>query len=88
LLLASDVRRNGKSKPRIVTLARGSVTIRKHGRQNVTLRLTPAGRRFVAAHGVRVAVTAVIDMTVNGRTRVIKTPLTLKIKKPSTHRKH
>lgn len=84
--LATDARENGQAKPRVITLARASVTIRKHGVQRARLRLTSAGRRFVATHSGRVTVTAAIAMTIDGHTRVLTRRLTLTIAKPGKHR--
>jgi hypothetical protein len=86
--LASDARKTGKRKLPVITLARGAVTIRKHGPQRATLRLTSAGRKYVSAHHGRVTVTATIATTVNGLTRTLKRPLTLKIAMPGTRRPH
>jgi hypothetical protein len=77
--LVIDARNAGKRNPPVITLARGTVTIRKHGPQRATLRLTGAGRRYIASHHGRVSVTATIATTVNGHTRTLKRPLTLKI---------
>jgi hypothetical protein len=82
-LTASDARQAAKTKPPVITLARGRVTIRRHGPQAVRLRLTGAGRRFAASHHGRVTVTAAVAMTVHGRTRVVRQRLKLKIMKPS-----
>jgi hypothetical protein len=82
-LLASDARQNGNSKPPLVTLARGSVTIKKHGAQTVRLSLTAAGRRFVASHNGKVTVTAAVAITSAGHTTVARQRLKIKIMKPS-----
>jgi hypothetical protein len=84
-LAISDVRQNGKNKPRVITLARGRVTIRKHGAQTVSLRLTAAGRKFVASHKGRVTATVAVAMTIHGHARVVKQRLRIKITKASNH---
>jgi hypothetical protein len=77
----ADVAR--KRQPPVVTLATGRVTIRKHGAQTVRLRLTPAGRRFVASHKGRVTLNATVAITTHGHTTVVRRHLTIKIAKPS-----
>jgi hypothetical protein len=79
LLTATDARSRGKSKPPVITLARGTVTIRKHGARKATLRLTSAGRRFIASHHGRLTVTATIAAFIHGHTRTLTGGLTLKI---------
>jgi uncharacterized delta-60 repeat protein len=86
---AVDARKStGKRKPPVVTLAQGNVTIRKHGPQRATLRLTSAGRRYIAAHHGRLTVTVTIATTVNGRHSVLKQHLMLKIARPTKGRQH
>jgi hypothetical protein len=82
LLLAADARLEHKSKRPIISLARGTVTIRKHRVQKITLQLTSAGRRFIASHHGRVNATATIATTIRGHTTVVKNRLTLRIAKP------
>jgi hypothetical protein len=85
--LAVDARKStGKRKPPVITLAQGTVTIRKHGPQRATLRLTSAGRRYIAAHHGRLTVTATIATTINGRHKVLKQHLMLKIARPTIGR--
>jgi hypothetical protein len=85
-LTASDARQKAKTKPPVITLARGKVTIRKHGMHTVRLRLTAAGRRFAASHNGQVTVTAAMAMTIHGHTRVVNQRLNIKILKPSKRR--
>jgi hypothetical protein len=87
-LKASDASQKAKSKPPVITLARGKVTIRKHGPQTVRLRLTAAGRRFAASHNGQVTVTAAMAMTIHGHTRVVNQRLKIKIMKPSKRTAH
>jgi hypothetical protein len=87
-LRADVTRQNGKSQPPRATLATGTVTIRKHGAQMVRLRLTAAGRRFVASHKGRVTLNATVAITVHGHTAVVKRHLTIKIAKPSRRKPH
>jgi hypothetical protein len=82
-LRASAPHRKGKSKPPVITLARGRVTIRKHGAQTVRLRLTAAGRRFAASHNGKVTVTAAVAITSARHTTVASQRLKLKITKQS-----
>jgi hypothetical protein len=82
-LTASEARQKAKTKPPVITLARGKVTIRKHGAQTVRLRLTAAGRRFAASHNGQVTVTAAVAMTIHGHIRVVNQRLKIKIRKPS-----
>jgi hypothetical protein len=78
----------GKSQPPPATLATGRVTIRKHGAQTVRLRLTAAGRRFVASHKGRVTLNATVAITIRGHTTMVKRRLTIKITKPSKRQPH
>jgi hypothetical protein len=84
-LRASDARLSTKRKPSVITLARGKVTIRKHGPHSVLLHLTPAGRRFASSHHGHVNVNAALAVTVDGHTRVIHQRLTIKITKAGKH---
>jgi hypothetical protein len=82
-LAASDARQKTKTKLPVITLARGKVTLRKHGPQTVRLRLTAAGRSFAASHHGQVTVTAAVAVTIHGHTRVVNQRLKIKIMKPS-----
>jgi uncharacterized delta-60 repeat protein len=87
-LTASEARQKAKTKRPVITLARGKVTIRKHGAQTVRLRLTTAGRRFAASHNGQVTVTAAVAMTIHGHNRVVNQRLKIKIRKPSKRKQH
>jgi hypothetical protein len=87
-LRADVTRQKGKGQPPRATLATGRVTIRKHGAQTVRLRLTAAGRRFVASHKGRVTLNATVAITIHGHTAVVKRHLTIKIAKPSRRQPH
>jgi hypothetical protein len=82
---ASDARQNARSKALGITLARGTVTIRKRGLHRVRLHVTPAGRKFVVSHKGRVTVTVAVAMTIHGHTSVVKQLLTIKITKTRKH---
>jgi hypothetical protein len=82
-LRAGDARQKAKSKPPVIAVARGKVTIRERGAQTVQLRLTAAGRRFVASRSGQVTVNVAMAMTIRGHTRVLNQRLKLKIRKPS-----
>jgi hypothetical protein len=82
-LRASHARQQAQRKPPVITLARGTVTIRRHSPQTVRLRLTAAGRRFVASHNGQVTVNAAVATTIHGHTRVLNQRLKIKITKPS-----
>jgi hypothetical protein len=85
-LTASDARQKTNRKPPAITLARGAVTIRNRGPRTVRLRLTAAGRRFVASHHGQVIVNAAVAMTIHGHTRVLHQRLKIKIMKPRRRR--
>jgi hypothetical protein len=87
-LRADVTRHKGKTQPPVATLATGKVTIRKHGAQTVRLRLTAAGRRFVASHKGRVTLNATVAITIRGHTTMVKRRLTIKITKPSKRQPH
>jgi uncharacterized delta-60 repeat protein len=84
-LRASDARLKVTSKPRVITLARGKITIRKRSLRRVRLRLTAAGRKFVASRKGRVTVTVAVATTIHGHTSVLKQRLTIKITKTRKH---
>jgi hypothetical protein len=87
--LRADVARHaGKSQPPVAALATGRVTIRKNGAHTVRLRLTAAGRKFVASHKGRVTLNATVAITIHGHTTVVKRRLTIKITKPSRRQPH
>jgi hypothetical protein len=86
--LATDARTPHKRSRLTITLARGTVTIRKHGTQTVALRLTSTGRRFVASHHGRVTATATIATTIGGHTRTVKSRLTLRLATPGNRQQH
>jgi hypothetical protein len=75
----------GKRKRPVVTLARGRVTIRKHGAQTVRLSPTAAGRRFAASHNGRVTVSAAVTITSAGHTTVARQRLKIKIMRRTKH---
>jgi ELWxxDGT repeat protein len=87
-LRASAARKHRKTKPPVITLARGTVTIRKHGPHPVRLRLTAAGRRFITAHRGRLTVNVVIAMTSRGHTTAVSQRITIKITKTRKSQPH
>jgi hypothetical protein len=80
-LQASPARKHRKTKPPVITLARGTVTIRKHGPHPVRLRLTAAGRRLITAHRGHLTVNVLIAMTSRGHTTAVSQRITIKITK-------
>jgi hypothetical protein len=83
-LRAGEARQHATGKPRVITLARGAITVKTHRLHTVRLRLTAAGRRFVAFHTGRVTVTVAVAMTIRGHTHRTKQRLTLTIAKART----
>lgn len=75
-----------KHKPKSVTLARGTFTITKSGAHKLAVKLTPAGKRFLASKHGHVKVGTTIKETVAKHTKVIARNLTLTIK--PAKRKH
>jgi hypothetical protein len=86
-LRASDASQTAKRKSPAITLARGRVTIRKHGPRKVRLRLTPAGRSFAASHSGQLTVNIAVAMTIHGHRRVVSQRLRIKIMKASKRQK-
>jgi hypothetical protein len=68
-------------KARNVTLARGKFTITKAGAHKLAVKLTPAGKKFLAAKKSHVKVGSVVSETVGKHTRLTQRNLTLAIKR-------
>jgi hypothetical protein len=67
------------TKPGVVTLASGRVTLRRGGAKTVRLHLTAAGRRFAVSHHGKITLIAAVAVTVRGHTSVVKERLTTTI---------
>ncbi len=68
-------------KARRITLARGRFRITKAGARKLAVKLTPAGRRFLAVRKGHLKVGSVVSERVAKHTRVTRRNLTLRIKK-------
>jgi hypothetical protein len=71
-----------KKKRRTVTLAKGRFTITKAGAHKLSVRLTVAGKKFLAAKKGHIKVGSTITETVAKHTKVSARNLTLTIKPP------
>jgi hypothetical protein len=69
-----------KKKPKNVTLARGKFTITKSGAHKLSVKLTTAGKRFLASKKGHLKVGSTITETVAKHTKVITRNLTMTIK--------
>jgi hypothetical protein len=69
-----------KRKPKNVTLAKGKFTITKAGAHKLAVKLTPAGKKFLAAKKGHIKVGSTIAETVAKHTKVSTRNLTLTIK--------
>jgi hypothetical protein len=76
-----------KKKPKNVTLAKGKFTITKSGAHKLSVKLTPAGKRFLASKKGHVKVGSTITETVAKHTKVITRNLSLTIKPGKQGRK-
>ncbi len=70
--------RKSKKKPKSVTLASGTFTLHKGGTQKVTLHLTKAGKKALAAHHGRLTASLQLSEKIDGHT--ILSTKTIKIK--------
>lgn len=75
--------RKGHGKPRKITLAGGRFTIRKHGAQRLSLRLTKEGRKLLGRHHGRLTASLLAVEKLNGHT--LQTTKTIKIS-PAKHK--
>jgi hypothetical protein len=75
-----------RKKARNVTLAKGRFTITKAGAHKLAVKLTPAGKKFLAARKGHLKVGSVISETVGKHTQLTQRNLTLTIKRTRSHR--
>jgi len=69
-----------KKKPKSVTLAKGKFTITKSGAHKLAVKLTPAGKKFLASKKGHIKVGGTISETAAKHTKVTTRNLTLAIK--------
>jgi hypothetical protein len=69
-----------KTKP--ATLARGTFTLHKRGAQKVKIRLTKAGKKYMASHHGTVKLTAAVSQTIAGHKTHLTKTIKIKISKP------
>ena len=77
----SSISRTERKKARPKSLAHGKVTVHKHGTQKVTLGLTKAGKKFMAAHHGTVKLLAAVSQTIAGHERHLTKTIKVKISK-------
>lgn len=76
-----------KHKPKSVTLAKGKFRITKSGAHKLAVKLTRAGKKFLASKHGHIKVGSTIHETVAKHTKVIARNLTLTIKPAKRHKK-
>jgi hypothetical protein len=74
-----------KAKP--ATLARGKFTLHKRGAQRVTLRLTKAGKKYMASHHGTVKLSGAVSQTIAGHKVHLTKTIKVKISKPKPKHK-
>ena len=72
--------KKGKRKPKIVTLGKGKFTITKTGSKKLSVKLSGAGKKFLASRKGHVKVTGLFAETLQKQTTQTKRTLTLAIK--------
>ncbi len=72
--------KKGKRKPKIVTLGKGKFTITKTGAKKLSVKLSGAGKKFLASRKGHVKVTGLFAETLQKQTTQTKRTLTLAIK--------
>jgi hypothetical protein len=72
--------KKGKKKPKIVTLGKGKFTITKAGGKKLSVKLSGAGKRFLASRKGHVKITGLFAETLEKQTTQTKRTLTLAIK--------
>jgi hypothetical protein len=84
--LAAKKAKKGKKKTKIVTLGKGKFTITKSGAKKLSVKLSGAGKKFLAAKKGHVKINGLFAETEQKRTTQTKRTLTLTLK-PSKKRK-
>jgi hypothetical protein len=77
---AAVAAKKGKTKTKIVTLGKGRFTITKAGAKKLSVKLSGAGKRFLASRKGHVKISGLISETVQKHTTQTKRTLTLAIK--------
>ena len=72
--------KKGKKKPKIITLGKGKFTITKAGGKKLSVKLSGAGKRFLASRKGHVKITGLFAETLQKQTTQTKRTLTLAIK--------
>ncbi|MGH2868705.1 MAG: hypothetical protein ACRDNK_14220 [Solirubrobacteraceae bacterium] len=75
-----------RKKAKLVTLAKGTFRITKAGAKKLAVKLTPAGKKFLAAKRGHLKVSSVISETVAHHTKVTSRRLTLRIQHKKGHK--
>jgi hypothetical protein len=83
---AAVAAKKGKKKTKIVTLGKGKFTITKAGGKKLTVKLSGAGKKFLASKHGHIKISGLFAETVQKRTTKTKRTLTLTIK-PAKKRK-
>jgi hypothetical protein len=77
---AAVAAKKGKKKPKIVTLGKGKFTITKAGGKKLSVKLSGAGKKFLASRKGHVKITGLFSETLEKHTTQTKRTLTLAIK--------
>ena len=72
--------KKGKKKPKIITLGKGKFTITKAGGKKLSVKLSGAGKKFLASRKGHVKITGLFAETLQKQTTQTKRTLTLAIK--------
>jgi hypothetical protein len=84
---AAVAARKGKKKTKIVTLGKGKFTITKSGPKKLAVRLSGAGKKFLASKKGHVKINGVFSETVQKHTTQTKRTLTLTLPKKKSPKK-
>jgi hypothetical protein len=84
---ASVARKKTKVHHRTITLATGRFTIRHKGARKLQIRLTRAGRKYVAAHHHTLTTSVLVSEKIHGHTELVKRTVRLRFVKASKHHK-
>lgn len=84
----ASIARKGHSKPRKITLASGTFTIRKHGPQRLQLHLTKAGRKLLARHHGRLTASLLASEKLSGHSVGVAKTIKIRPAKAKPKAKH
>jgi len=83
---AVAAKKKGKKKPKIVTIAKGTVKIRKHGKRQISIKLTKAGKKLLKKDHGHLKAKLLVSTKVDGHRENVNR--TIHITTPKKHHKH